>query len=239
MTHFPHNTMKTHFMRQSDEESYCIKHFKVRQLTTDAFGSNQHNMLINMRNLLLNGMRQCSQLPRLITVVLEDDLIAFLNYNGRGETRMYAKAVDWLMKEFERLIAEFKQFLPSMCKRDNIPHILWIQPSRNINYYNDESRYKLGKQLLEHANKYKNQSALELVQVWEFNNRSLYLTEQRRHTLQGKHLFWKAVDRTIRFCDGNRIKFCKKMPFDQQRQNADTRPTSLYINFCAEETIFK
>ena len=129
---------------------------------------------------------------------------------------MYATVIRWCMQEFERLINQYKSLLPSYTKRENIPHLLWIMPSRNKYYHNDESRYKFGQQLKELSRTFKGQTALELVQLWEYGNANLVLQEQRRLTMQGKCIIWRAIDRTIRFCDGNKIRLSKKMPYDQE-----------------------
>ena len=60
-------------------------------------------------------------------------------------------------------------------------------------------------------------SALKLVQVWDIYDKSLYLKAQNRITHEGKSTFWRAVDKTVRFCDTNILKKSGSVLGNQQQ----------------------
>ena len=82
----------------------------------------------------------------------------------------------------------------------------WIQPVTNVNFHNDKERELFAEKLRIFTSLYDNMSTLKLVQMWDPYNKSLYLGPQRRFTSEGKSLYWRALDKTIRFCDTNILK---------------------------------
>ena len=63
-------------------------------------------------------------------------------------------------------------------------------------------------------------TAVDLVQVWDRKDASLYSKHDRRFTNQGKINLWRAIDKTIRFCDTNVVRNYNNTTFTQQHYKA-------------------
>ena len=149
-------------------------------------------------------------LPKLIVVVVEEDIIQYLKFKlekakVQAEPK-FKKAISWLMREFVKSIDIYKEFLPAKAKKDKIPHILWIQPVTNVNFHNNKEREKFGMIMKSNSLLFNNTTSLRLLQIWDVYDRNLYLEHQRRFTHEGKVQYWRAIDKTVRFCDTNILK---------------------------------
>ena len=207
---FCFDTVNTHLITMSDEESYIKRNFDVHNFSSCMFASNDTNILSRILNELNRGFVELKLLPKLILVVLEDDLIQVLsNKHTKAKCTAppkYGREIKWLMREFVKAISIFKEFLPDRAKKDKYPHICWLMPVTNVNFSNNKDRERFGQKLKECASLFPNMSALKLVQVWDIYDRNLYLQLQRRFTHEGKITFWRAADKTVRFCDTNILK---------------------------------
>ena len=95
-----------------------------------AFFNNNHfdtNILSRSRNVLATAFNQHDKLPRMIAVILDLDMMHFIDHDIFGISLEAGSLQDWLVAEFHKLVkARFDQ-LPSKCKRVGVlPHIIWI-----------------------------------------------------------------------------------------------------------------
>ena len=78
--------------------------------------------LVRLQNALSSNLSRRGEIPKYIVVILEDDIINFLNYNDYGVTEMYGKLIDYLSKEFKATVNNFKtQYLPQKTRRSTWP----------------------------------------------------------------------------------------------------------------------
>ena len=194
----------------TDESSYIKRNFEVSQFTTNSFVSNDNNILSRMFNLLVRAFLEKKALPKLIVVVLEDEIIKFMHHKqeqaGISVKFKFKKSIMWLMREYTKAIECFKEYLPEKAKREKYPHVTWIQPVTNVNLANNPDRDRFGGDLKTYASLFPNMSALKLVQVWDIYDRNLHLGPQQRFINEGKSQYWRAIDKTVRFCDTNILK---------------------------------
>ena len=108
------------------------------------------------------------------------------------------------MREFSRLIECFLDKLPSKCKKHfDVPNILWVLPTQHKNYADNTDREWFAQALQNAAKDREHNYILQLKQVWDQWDNSLFRQFDGRHTEVGLTTFWEAVDRTIRFCDAS------------------------------------
>ena len=72
------------------------------------------NMLSRLQTSMASAMNKCRDhlLPKYIIVVLDDDLISFLDFKYDGAATLLGSWVDWLATEFKSLIEQKKSFQP-------------------------------------------------------------------------------------------------------------------------------
>ena len=147
-------------------------------------------------------------LPKLIIIVPDDDIIKLISTEDmvKGFSKPVSRLLNYLMTEYEWVVAVFKELLPACCVQSYFPHFLWIQPPHHVNFKNNALRYKFNKCLDKVSKLHTNCSTLMLKKVWDPDNVDLYLKEQQRYTAEGFKAYWEAVDRTARYFDSIVLK---------------------------------
>ena len=166
-----------------------------------------------MGNLMMNAMnssvigKKVLPLPKLIIIVADDDIIKCLrDTKDGGLTNAFGRLINYIMTEYDRAIATYKEHLPTKCKRDGYPHMLWIQAPSHINYVNESDRYKFNKGLEEMVKYHSNAYTLPLKKGWCPNNEDLFSSSLKKYTAEGYAKYWEAVECTVRYFDSIMLK---------------------------------
>ena len=116
------------------EDSYLHANFGVKYLISKEIGSAFTGVAARIRNSMALALREIvTPLPKLIFVVLEDDLICDLYTPDEVEVHIkYGKICNWLCNEFRKMIAGHVDALPPNARRN--VHIIWLLPTYHINY---------------------------------------------------------------------------------------------------------
>ena len=218
----------SHFMTL--RESYTRNRYEI---SSTAGGEKNPSAMSRIHNCLCHMMKDKVYLPKLIVFIIEDDPIINgpLAYTGAGETDMFDRAFSWLAREVRKTIDIYKAYLPDKCKRIENPHTLWILPTKHINYRNKERRGKLSYCMETVAKIHPDTSALSLKQIWDDNNENFYIRHTRNYSNEGITAYWKAVDRTIMYCDTklerNTVNMAKCRSFERNKSKPDDyRPST-------------
>ena len=217
-------TTRDAYMKQNFEISIF---FNTDYMKTSSFEHNTQikNRVARVHNTLVRAMRTRGTLPKFILLILEDDIINFLNFNDYGVSEMQGRVIEFLVKEINASIESFKGFLPNKAKKQRYPQLIWLQPSLHKNYYNTGLRKKFGTNMNNIVPIYSNNTVLRLKQFWDSENSNLVCTHRSRLSAQGHRTFWQAVDRTMRFAD---FKLFKEAEFVvcQEQANLDIEFTA-------------
>ena len=131
-----------------------------------------------------------------------------LNEKPTISSKQLGRLINWVMVEHEKLIQVQKEHLPPKAQRVSQPHIMWIKtPFHNcFSEANNDARSRFNTCLC-HTCKYNdNVSVLQLKQVWQPTDSSLYVKHAERFTNEGIRTYWDAMDRTVKFCDTTIMK---------------------------------
>ena len=95
-SHFKLNTGTTHYMKDMYEVTpYC----------NSRYNSANQNMLARIQNTLIAAISKNNHMPDYIVVVLDDDLITFLDYKSTaGLAEMLGKWVEWIILEISQVV---------------------------------------------------------------------------------------------------------------------------------------
>ena len=178
--------------------SYTTRNFAVTVQATNDSKSHNPAILARLRNSLVHAINKTTQLPKIVVVILEDDLIKSISMD-ENINQAFNKRIRWLMHEYRKIIDTTKDFLPQNAKKEGYPKFLWINPTRHCNYINNQERKKLGGTLENLSKNFDNNVALRLVHKWDFSDSNLFLKEQQRFTNDGLDTFWTALDKTIEY----------------------------------------
>ena len=214
---FGSRSFEQHFQacKSVDYNGYVCAHFD----TTGYFGNfvtGSPSMLARYSNVLVQAMycnygNKVLPLPKIIVVVPDDDLLKLLHSGSDDEVPHgictgLSKILNYIMTEFERNIAAFKEYLPAKSLKSTYPQILWIKAPLHDNFTNNHTRQKFNRALEEITKLHANSSTLMLKRVWDSRNLNLYLKDCQRFTSEGYTTYWEAVDRTVCYFDSVLLK---------------------------------
>ena len=196
-----------------------------------------------IRNALTAAFNQQNLLPKIIAIILEDDIIKDIDkqirmYDKKRQKEawcdsedefepdetldtadMYQRIAKFFVKAIAKVIRRFKEAAPKKALKDEWPHTIWITPTTHMNYKTSdmESRNKFTNALNSEIKLQDKMSMNPLRQIWDPQDMNLFLKEQQRMTPEGLTTFWSAVDKTIKFCD---FKYFTG-PVRRERRNAE------------------
>ena len=179
--------------------------FEVCEYTSSRSTSNERNILNRIRNNVTRALSKHTGLPRLIVVVPDDDIITSIPDNRNSDdistTKEYEHILNSIFNMIDRCISIYKDWLPAKCKREHIPHMLWMAPPSHkfFSDNNNEKRAKFTNALSAIVALHENTSMLRLVKFWDHNDSNLFLEEQYRYTSEGLNMYWRSIDAAIKF----------------------------------------
>ena len=220
---------------------YCFNRFEVKDFFSSRHRNRSDNILTRLINELVRAFNGHSSLPKLIVVILDNDLIRNAKHEGYGISVHFGVLLEDLISEFDRVISEYKSFLPSKAKREYFPHVIWIaMPThRGFGENSNNKRVKFGESLLTQviSSKYYNKmSVLKMVKFWHSEDPLLFNEKEYRFTSEGLYRYWLSIDAAVKFWDTILFdKFQKKSTMQQQQVDSrrsngnssqDKHPTS-------------
>ena len=132
------------------------------------------------------------------------------------------RVINWIMNEFDKLIAIQKDYLPLKAHRVNYPQIVWIEAPHHINFPNNLGRKRFNTAMETVVQFHENTWVLKLKKVWDKHDSSLFLRSENRYTAAGYRSYWDAVDKTVRYAD----TILLKKPVKKQNASGDAKKKS-------------
>ena len=188
---------------------YMKSHYDITGFVNCNFGRDP-NAVSRLRNLMATTLEGQILFPKFIVLVADDDIIKCLNHSGYGISKNLGRLVNNIMGYYSRIIETYKEYLPNKSKRQDYPHIIWIEAPLHEAFHNNEERGKFNSCLLEMGKLHQNVSVLKLKKIWDPLDKMLYTTDQRRFTSEGYNKYWEAVDKTVKYCDTILLKKISK-----------------------------
>ena len=220
-------TYEDFFGKSACPDSYARQNFEVRGFFPSA-GNGTRNVLTRVLNTVIHALNTQEQLPMLISLVLDNDLIKAIRYEGKDIQEVYKKEITWLTKQIRRAITTKKDYYPSKALLPGQPHLILLQPPCNTNFRDNQNRMAMARAMKQAADEYQETSALGLKQLWDEGDTNLFLRYQNRYTSTGKARYWDAVDRTVRYAHtvnfrNNRFQAKKAKPARIQQENTGNK----------------
>ena len=119
---FAAKSYRPHFKKKAGPEGrlhYIKEFYDYIPYVNSKFASSNTNMLSRLQNSLATGFNRMKNgiLPRYIIVVLDDDLITYLDYKCEGVATLLRTWVEWLMKQFKELLQARIDQLSKRCTK--------------------------------------------------------------------------------------------------------------------------
>ena len=119
-------------------KTFCSNHYKLVEYSTTQYNSSVRNILARFKSLVIHAINEKKFLPKAIIFVPDDDIIkqsCLTKEDARnGDFTIIAK---YLLEEIQQLIVGYKAKLPTKCKNDIDPHMIWILLPAHKNIVNN------------------------------------------------------------------------------------------------------
>ena len=181
----------------TEYDGYMKANFEIKAWVSDAFTSNNKSLIGRVCNLLVEAIRSETYLPKLIVLALDDDLVSRFDSDKPGNAFIIGKALDWLMREFGRIISAYKEYLPVKAKRNNFPHFIWIKAPYHCYFENNSLREKYNNCLKALCMVHDNMSVLQLKKIWNAEDTCFFIEDPPRYTGTGLKNYWEAVHKSV------------------------------------------
>ena len=118
-------------MKAADNKQklYMYDYFNVTAFTPNPLSINRSPMA-RIYNALAQGLNEATKLPRVILMIIQDDLLNAINYTIGRKSHAIGTCWDWLIKNIERAIDIKKEDLRNKkpgAVRINEPKIIWVK----------------------------------------------------------------------------------------------------------------
>ena len=207
------NIEQYYLNRANGSANHVLSNYDVNYYATNKFCSQNPSMIGRIRNQLIRAINAQQTFPKLVILVLDDDLLSVIDKNRRSNEHTIRKMINWLMRQFERIVEAQKELLPEKAKKMFYPHFMWVEAPHHKYFKNNELRRNFNKILADTAKLYSNTSVFQLKKVWDTEDSNYFLKEANRFTSEGLIAYWSAIDRTTKFCDSTLMKKFAKIEF--------------------------
>ena len=197
------------FSQVTDQQLFTHTKFDIKIFSSKSFNSCFLTTVARVRNTLAMALLEVvTPLPKLLFIMLEDDIIKELrkSHNGtiqylieadqQGLIHVLGRNIEWLFHEIRKLLAGHNDALPPKARRD--VNIIWVLPTRHMNYQNDQLREIMATciETLVEIHNVRN-FALPLKQNWDQFDPSIFFFDSQRFSNDGLNRLWRAFDRTV------------------------------------------
>ena len=160
-------------------------------------------------------------------MVLDDDLLEYLGYQGSGIASILGKWFEYLVTSMMTMISTRKGQLPKYATSKAYPMIYWMTIPQHTLFSNSHVRGKVNYTLEALLKLYNNIRMVKFKEIWNYEN-THYLMQNGNMSTYGISKYWMAVDASIHF---NILKheqyLCKEPAFEHYELNEDQKPKSV------------
>ena len=200
-----HRTSNDNFIRSnftSDGRRFYMKEkFETKIFSSDRYTSNNQSLLSRMRNHLVKAINDYTLLPKIIVVIFDRDFIATVSHEEQGISLICGIDINWLAREYSRIIETHKERLPERSKNHDSPVFIWMLAPLHKGFTDNSKRIKFNKTLQHIMSFHQNMITMKMVKEWDYTDSSMFVHEAKRFTSSGLKCYWTSVDSAIEHYD--------------------------------------
>ena len=204
---------RTHFKKKSKDTFFIKQNFEVSAHCNSRWASANENMISRIRNSFAAAVSQQKSglLPKYVIVVLDDDLITFMNFAIEGLATLLGTWVEWLVSELKSIVNDRLDQVPPRCKKV-VPFFYWVTAPTH-SYFSKERnavwvKFNLS---LESVIRTHGRDSMRMVKFKEhWDTKDSLLVVNDRMTETGLSAYWRAIDTTFKFNSSCREAFVAK-----------------------------
>ena len=203
------------FQPEKDENGHFIKkNFEFTAFCNSRFASSQSNILARLQDtfaMATNSNKRSGLMARYIIVVLDDDLISYLDFAEDGMATLLGTWIEWLASAFRDLIQQRLKQLPDKSKKFT-PFLYWVAALTHA-YFDkvinqQRIKFNLSLESVIRARENENKRVMKLKDIW--NSKDSTLIINNRMSEPGLTVYWSAIDASFMYNSLRREIFIAK-----------------------------
>ena len=226
-------TYRAHFKKSNPDSwnHYIKEHYEFAAFCNSRYASANVNLLARIQNAFAAALssEKKGKLPNYVLLVLDDDLISFLDFEHEGVVTQLGSWIEWLTKELNDLVKQRIDQLPIKCKKEVF--FYWVQAPVHSSFskVKNNLRVKFNLSLESVIHTVSNMRVVKLKEKWNPKDGSLVVND--RITEPGLTAYWNAIDATFKFNVQRHELFLAKNIASKHEQK-DKIPSSAICDKC-------
>ena len=106
-------------------------------------------------------------LPKFMLILLDDELINYLDFAKCGQSPMMGDWIQWLASQIDEMVKTKKSYLPVRAKQDNKPAIYWNALPLHQAWWDNEPRIKYNNVLESIVKTFDNMKIIKIKEIWD------------------------------------------------------------------------
>ena len=198
-------TFRNHYKKYTpstgDDSMFIKANFEYVAFYNSRFSSSQENMLARLQNSLameINAAKRTGWLPKYILVVLDDDLISYLDFKKEGTATLLGTWVEWLANQYDDLVNQRLKQVPKKAKKV-VPFFYWVTAPTHqyFSSVTNRSRIKFNLSLESVIRTKENMRVIRIKDGWDTKDSKLVIND--RISEQGLTTYWCAIDASVKY----------------------------------------
>ena len=140
-------------------------------------------------------------LPKYVILVLDNELVKEIKYEGFAYPQIYERLVKWLACQMDRAIRSTKDFLGNKSKRHFEPQVIWIEAPEHEKLYDVSKRWQYNKIIKEVSADHQEMKTLKPLKGWSYSDTELVSSSGNTYSADGAAKIWWAIDGALHFWD--------------------------------------
>ena len=216
---FTAKSYRAHFKKYvpgpGKDKLFIKENFEFGAFCNSRWGSSQENILVRLQNSLamaINSNNKTSGImAKYVIVVLDDDLINYLDYGEEGVTTILGSWIEWISDAFKDLISQRLQQVPSKTKKFP-PFVYWVAAPTHKYFTKETNKLRIRFNLaLESVIRSKGNDRMRFMKIrdgWDANDSKLIINN--RISELGLTEYWAAIDASFKYNSQRREIFIAK-----------------------------
>ena len=163
---FVANTYYQYYQNMNWKTAFMKENFQLEAFSVKSYKSNMKNALARVRSQFCKALESSHLLPRIIVVVLDNDMIRHFKADDEGISLILKEIMIWLFKEVDKLINRRKRELPQRSKRNDYPQIFWVEAPQQVNFTDNLARRKFNSVVQSTAGAYDYMKIIRMKKIW-------------------------------------------------------------------------
>ena len=107
----------------AEYKGFIPENYETTGLVTSSYKNLNPSILGHLHNSVISGMKDQKLLPKMLVIVLDDDLLKAIVDQNDTSSYTWGKVIHWMITDIKRMLGSYKEYLPKKSYRVGEPHI--------------------------------------------------------------------------------------------------------------------